>query len=301
MKKQFLAIVLTVGMVSSLSGCDTKEAKQSETVNETVVESITEYETEETTENAESESKTEALEETVVEEAADDTISEEMKFVNQVLANYESQDYIILKMDEAEFDINDGSIVQSLSYEVFFDRKNNIACTLSEDIGPKYYDYNNNMAYFLNDDKTGFCKGESEEIKAFFDSAYESLIRSWVNPDSEFTVAEITTTDMDTMESVGTGNYNIFDYFAKVDELYNYELYINVDGETMLPRYNIVSAYSNTDLTLADGTTVPWDMFILKEFSTYAEYITEDSEEFATFGAAVQLPADEKCELVVEE
>lgn len=290
MKKKLLTTVLTVGMVLSLVGCGAKETTSSESVAETT-EVTTEYGTEETTVE-------EVVEETTVAETATELAVEESEdsiFMKEVLANFESKDYIAITLMDTTYDINNPDSSSSMTiHDVLFNWKDNVAATVSEESGVTYYDFTNNMAYVSNEDMTGFYKSESPDVKDYYTTLYDSLLKFWVESDSNFIVEEIT--------EGFVGDFEATNQYSSVGEDKYYTVSVIVDSETKLPTMANVAEYiSENEITLEDGTTVSGEGFKTSARMFNIEYLDEGSEDFATFQSATTLPADDECTLVEGE
>ena len=296
MKKKLLTTVLIVGVVLSLVGCGVKETASSESVAETT-ESTTEYGTEETTE-AEVEEATEVVEETIVAEIAtvEETVVEVVEesegsiFMKELLANFESQQYVIIEVNDTEY--ADGINAETKStHEVLYNWVNNVAATFSEESGVTYYDFTNNMAYVSNEDMTGFYKSESSDVKDYYTNLYDSVLKYWIDTDSNFIV-----------EQAGAELYQATNNYSSADGNSHYEVTVFVNMSTNLPEMIAsVEFVDNGELVLEDGTTVTGDN-LKKDMKFYKfGFLTQGSEDFATFQSATTLPADDECTLVEGE
>lgn len=291
MKKKLLTTVLTVGVVLSLVGCGAKETTSSESVAETT-EITTEYGTEETTVE-------EVVEETTVAETEAEVVvveeSEDSIFMKEVLANFESKEYIAITLMDTTYDINNPDSSSSMTiHDVLFNWKDNVAATISEESGVTYYDFTNDMAYVSNEDMTGFYKSESPDVKDYYTTLYNSLLKFWVESDSNFIVEETT--------AASAGDFEATNQYNSVDEDKYYTVNVIIDSETKLPTMANVAEYiSENEITLEDGTTVSGEGFKTSARIFNIEYLDEGSEDFATFQSATTLPADDECTLVEGE
>lgn len=288
MKKNVLTTVLTVGMVLSLVGCGAKETTSSESVAETT-EVTTEYGTEETTveEVVEETTVAEMVEEVTTEEAVEE--SEGSIFMKELLANFESQQYVIIEVNDTKY--ADGINAETEStHEVLYNWANNVAATFSEESGVTYYDFTNNMAYVSNEDMTGFYKSESPDVKDYYTTLYDSVLKYWIDTDSNFIV-----------EQAGAELYQATNNYSSADGNSHYEVTVFVNMSTNLPEMVAsVEFVDNGELVLEDGTTVTGDN-LKKDMKFYKfSFLKEDAEDFATFQSATTLPADDECTLVEE-
>lgn len=293
MKKKLLTTVLTVGVVLSLVGCGAKETTSSESVAETT-EITTEYGTEETTaeevveETTVVETETEVVEEVTTEEVVEE--SEGSIFMKELLANFESQQYVIIEVNDTKY--ADGINAETEStHEVLYNWVNNVAATFSEESGMTYYDFTNNMAYISNEDMTGFYKSESPDVKDYYTTLYDSVLKYWIDTDSNFIV-----------EQAGAELYQATNNYSNADGNSHYEVTVFVNMSTNLPEMIAsVEFVDNGELVLEDGTTVTGDN-LKKDMKFYKfGFLTEGSEDFATFQSATTLPADDECTLVEGE
>lgn len=292
MKKKLLTTVLTVGVVLSLVGCGAKETTSSESVAETT-EVTTEYGTEETTveevveETTVAETEAEVVEETTVEVVEE---SEGSIFMKELLANFESQQYVIIEVNDTKY--ADGINAETEStHEVLYNWANNVAATFSEESGVTYYDFTNNMAYVSNEDMTGFYKSESPDVKDYYTTLYDSVLKYWIDTDSNFVV-----------EQAGAELYQATNNYSSAGGDSHYEVTVFVNMGTNLPEMVAsVEFVDNGELVLEDGTTVTGDN-LKKDMKFYKfQFLTEDAEDFATFQSATTLPADDECTLVEGE
>ncbi len=283
MKKKVLAL-LCVGIIM-VAGCGQADAS-------TVAESTIEYEETSVEEVVEETTvaETEAVEE-VVEEPVEE--SEGSIFMKELLANFESQQYVIIEVNDTKY--ADGINAETEStHEVLYNWTNSVAATFSEESGVTYYDFTNNMAYVSKEDMTGFYKSESPDVKEYYTTLYDSLLKFWVESDSNFIVEEIT--------EGFVGDFEATNQFSSVGEDKYYTVNVIIDSETKLPTMANVAEYiSENEIILEDGTTVSGEGFKTNARMFNIEYLDEGSEDFATFQSATTLPADDECTLVEGE
>lgn len=298
MKRKIIALLSIITLLWGVTGCGTTETtsstkaetKEEATVDAVTEESVSENDTEEVESTTIEETEEEVTETTETEEAESDVTA----FMNTLLEVYESQDYVVIQMEDYDYTTDP---MGEDYHEIMFDWKNNIACAMSQDL-LTYYDFNTNTAYMQNEDSTGFYKSESEDIKNYYMSLYDSVLKFWmdVNTDS-FMIYENPATDALPYDTITASNV----YTSNDGErtyTYDYRCY----ADTLLPYQVVVSDQATAaSVTLEDGTTMEGYLYIEYETFYTFQFLTEESEEFATFQAAIQLPADDECITVVDE
>ncbi len=297
MKKKLLTTVLTVGVVLSLVGCGAKETTSNESVAETT-EVTTEYGTEETTVEEVVEettvAETEGTEAEPVKEKIPVDITDGAAFMNQVLENYKAQKYVVLEDSTVLYSAEDPSFKESNEMEYLYDWNSNTACLIGKAGDITYYDFTETMVYLPKEDMSGFAKMQYPDFESTLMSIYSSMLEQWVNIGNNFVITEVSEGDYVDCYCA-TNEYELADgKYLKIS--------IYVDAYTLLPICTTgITCDPNHEVVLEDGTTVSGEYFIVSEDTMRMQFLTEGSEDFATFQSTIQLPADDECTLIEGE
>lgn len=267
MKKKLLIGLLSISTMLCFVGCGTEETTSKDVI-------VTEEDVQTT--------KT----------VGNNSISEEIdasSIMNEVLANYTSQDYVVITAMGQSTNFDNEEYYDS-RYEVLFNWKDNLACSFSEDAEITYYDFANYKAYVSNEDLTGFYVAESKDIESYYRELYDAILSEWMETDTRFEV------QYDSTDNI----YYATNMYSIVGTEDAYIVNILIDAETMLPTSTIITEVAeNSELELEDGTKIEGGLYKKNIEKYYIEYISKDSDEFITFSEAIKLPADDECTQVI--
>lgn len=284
MKKKLLTTVLTVGVILSLVGCGAKETTSSESVAETT-EVTTEYGTEETTVEEVVEETTVAETE-AVEETEATVLSEETKYVNEALTNFEAEDYVSLNITYTNY--LDGTEKVT---DLLIDRVNNVACMSEEDNGILYYDFKNKVAYTPNGDMTGFYKSASQDVEDLITATCNVVLKQWFEANTEYELGEI-------MSLMGTDTRTIANWFTDSETGNEFQHRCNIYEDGIQIYQATIGEF---DPTAMDESGANTDEYSVSFTNIIVKYPEEGTDEFTTFQTALTLPTDDECILIEGE